>query len=486
MVGKRIFRFKGLSKSICGYITVYLSLMLGIIITFITTMLMGICIHTIRFEAECVMDMGMDSIFAEYHREMLNRYGLFFIDSSYGSQVCSKEYTKSHLLRYMNKNFSGKADNLTKNITGIHGDNGELSNISYATDNMGEVLLYQICQYEKDRYFLDMADGALENVDIEKILEEYGSLEAERESAANKVDSIMEEINSGLDEDEDPYSISNPADSVEYLSDSNVLYYAFGDVGQLPLESVILSDYVSKRSISEGTGLRSYQQLPVTHKLILEKYIFENCGYYEHIRDNSRLSYQIEYLLAGKASDLENLEEISETIFKTRYVINMSYLLSNTARQEEALAMATLACTIIGQPELVEAVKYTILFAWGYAESAKDLRILFDGHSLSLTKTDNSWNTPLSQLITFKQHLDIYMVPTGNINYETYLKGFFILKDTKTLTLRLMDVMEMDIRETRGNSYFKMDGQIYQMTASVNISSCLGYGCNIARGYSYE
>lgn len=470
-----------------GYITVYLSLMLGLIITFITTMLIGIRIHTIRFETECVMDMGLDSVFAEYHRELLKQYGLLFIDSSYGSSIPSKDYTCSHLLHYMNSNFSNNSKNIfSKNLTSIRADNATLSNISYGSDNRGEVLLYQICQYEKDKNFLDMADGISEKANIEEILSEYEGKAAERDGASNKVESIMEEVNGSLEEEEVPYEISNPADAVESLTESSVVYYALGDINKMTPKSVNISDYISHRSYVNGVGLRSYQKISPLNKVILEKYIFEKCGYHKRLKENSKLCYQIEYLIAGKESDLENLEKVAEDIFKTRYVINMAHLFSSADKQTQAQELASAVCVAIGNPELIEAVKYTILFAWGYAESAKDLRILYDGHSLSAVKTDAEWNTPISQIVVFKEYLDSYSIPNGSLSYENYLKGFLLLKDTEEITMRLMDIMEMDIRETVGNSSFKMDGQIYQLTASVNVSSGYGYGCNITRGYSYE
>ena len=49
-----------------------------------------------------------------------------------------------------------------------------------------------------------------------------------------------------------------------------------------------------------------------------------------------------------------------------------------------------------------------------------------------------------------------------------------------------VDIMEMDIRRTPGNSAFMMDRQVYQLTADVNVSSGYGYDCSIKRFYSYE
>lgn len=473
-----------------GYITVYLALTLGILISLITTMLYGIRVHTIRFETECSMDMGLDSIFAEYNREMLSRYGLLFIDSSYGGSVPSADYTKSQLLYYMNLNFDHKgAGVFSKDLTGLNADNAFLEGVSYASDNSGEVLRYQIVQYMKSKYGVGVADDMLNNtVDMDSLLGKYDSYARQREEAEEKVRSIVDDANSKKDKDDDPVTISNPADSVDKLSSSNALYFALGDKTNLNMNAINLNSYISKRGYTNGAGLRSTQTKAdgLVSKAIIEKYIFNKCGYYDHERAGSALNYQIEYIIKGQDSDLKNLEKIAEDIFKTRYVINMAYLMTDTAKQAEAEVIATIAACLLLLPELIDAIKLTILFAWGYVESAKDLRMLFAGNNLPIVKNSGNWNTPLYQLIGYRRYLDDYKVTGGELSYETYLAGFLALENTDKMTMRLCDIMEMDIRQTPGNGNFMMDGQIYQLTAEVNVSSKYGYGCNIRRFYTYE
>ena len=52
--------------------------------------------------------------------------------------------------------------------------------------------------------------------------------------------------------------------------------------------------------------------------------------------------------------------------------------------QQEALAWILSAVFL--SPEIKDALKLTILFAWTYAESVKDVRILMDGNPLPLIK----------------------------------------------------------------------------------------------------
>ena len=475
-----------------GYITVYVALSLGIILSLITTMLIAARNRTIRFQTECVADLGINSLLAEYNRELLQQYKLFFIDSAYGSGNGNPENVAKHLIHYMNINYDECSSGIFgkgKDLTACRADNALISGISYASDNKGRVLRYQIDRYMKAIYGLDMISDSINNEkDLEAYLSDYDAYCGERDSANGQVDEIMNELNSNLEEDEEPYSISNPADSVGTLTPGTALYYAVKDPAAMRFGRTDISGLISGRNIRDGEGLRPYQKAPddLVSRQLFYKYIFDQCGYYSDEKDGSALTYQIEYLIVGKDSDMENMEEIADKIFKTRYAINMAYLMSSGSKQMEAEEMALAATSAIGLPELTEAVKWTILFAWGYAESAKDMRILYDGHGLTLIKTDASWNTPLAQMVAFAACLDDYTPPGGDMDYKKYLTLFLESADYDRTTMRLMDIMEMDIRLTPGNSNFRMDNAIYQFYATANISSAYNYDCSIKRFATYE
>ena len=70
--------------------------------------------------------------------------------------------------------------------------------------------------------------------------------------------------------------------------------------------------------------------------------------------------------------------------------------------------------------------------------------------------------------------------------YKDFLYSFIFFENKKKCNMRLMDVMEMDIRLTNGNAHFRMNDQIYQLKARVNVSGSYGYGYEITRSYSYR
>ena len=471
-----------------GYITVYFALILGLIIVLTVTVIEGARRQTIRFETECVMDAALNSIFAEYSRAMLDRYGLLFIDDSYG-ETGNEDNTKNHFLHYMNMNFDkGKANIMFNDITSIRVDNADLSEISFASDRDGEVLAYQIVQYMKTETGIALLDTSMYNPFETDYEEKFNDYKAQREALDEQIAQYVEDYNKTLPEGEEPVSISNPADAVEKEPNDGVLYYAFGD-RQLSGKYVNTAEYISNRGYVNGYGLYDSQESPFgkAEEILYMTYLFDKLGYESKEIDNSALDYQLEYLLEGKETDISNLRNVVRKIFCIRYVTNMAYLLTDGEKKEEAKVIATIASTLIGSPEITEAVQYSILLAWGYAESAKDLRILFDGHKLSPIKTSADWNTTLAELLYFKSNLSNYKIPSnGILDYKTYLIGFLVLASDKNINMRLMDVMEMDIRLTAGNSKFRMDNQIYQMSVKANVSSSFGYGCSIKRNYSYR
>ena len=54
-----------------GYITIFLSLSLTLILSLVFTVIEGARISAIRMKFECVTDIGMNSVLAEYNRELL-------------------------------------------------------------------------------------------------------------------------------------------------------------------------------------------------------------------------------------------------------------------------------------------------------------------------------------------------------------------------------------------------------------------------------
>ena len=136
-----------------GAITVFLSLVLTIVLSLILAVTEVARISAIRMKFECVADIGMNSVLAEYHRQMLEQYDLLFVDMSYGTGSASIFNTQAHLKQYMQKNYeTDSAIGLLRFRDFLAMDAGEASITEYsvASDQCGEVLKRQVTDYMKD------------------------------------------------------------------------------------------------------------------------------------------------------------------------------------------------------------------------------------------------------------------------------------------------------------------------------------------------
>ena len=50
------------------------------------TLIEGAAVGATRLQAELAADLGLDSVFAEYHRELMKQYGVFYICLLYTSR----------------------------------------------------------------------------------------------------------------------------------------------------------------------------------------------------------------------------------------------------------------------------------------------------------------------------------------------------------------------------------------------------------------
>lgn len=480
-----------------GYITCYLALTVGILLSLIFTLFEAIRVQTIRMEIEGVMDVSLFSIFGEFHRELLNQYELFFIDSSYGEGKPEIAKSEEHLQYYMNQNFEKQKIGgiiSIRDLTNLHSDNIEFTEYSYATDAQGAVLKTQILDYmqlKKGVISLDKIMSNNKTIEIQQKNER--DFDKEWDAAEEELWSLIEEKKKDFIDPETgeqiPIEFDNPASHIKNIKAQGTLGLVLSKETAISTRFVSLKEYYSYRAAKQGKGKLTLKESVLdktTGRLLLNEYFMEKCSHYQTTLEKAVMKYQIEYLLHGRDNDLENLEATVEDILRIREGINFVHLLSDSNKLNEADALALLLSAVFLSPEIKDALKLTILFAWNYAESVKDVRILMDGNQLPLQKTREYWNTPLVQLFSFTSHLGEYKTSGEGLKYQDYLQFFLSLKKEEELLKKFADICEMDIRETNANQDFQMDGCIYSVSAKANVSSEYGYGYEITRKYKYE
>ena len=484
--GQRHVRLQTKEK---GSITVFLSLSLMIILSLVLALFQGARIGAVRMKTECVADIATNSVLAEYSRQLYEQYGLLMVDSSYGLDSHTIHNSQERLKHYVQKNFErslyGRASN-AQTLTAMYCKDARISGYSLATDNEGAPLERQILAYMSAEPVGALMSDVLENVGS---LEGSGFNSTNVDEMANEnqetIDSIELPKVKNEDGEEETIAIGNPADAVNSQRGLSVLGLAVKDRSRISMARIDGAAYASKRTLQKGTGLDDKDSVSDGEKILLDRYYYEKCSRYGHELEKAVLKYQLEYLIFGQDSDYANLEKMAQTLLFWRQASNLMYLLSCGPKMQEAELMATALSAVILCPELMEPIKYSIIFAWTFAESISDLRILFEGGRVPLFKSDATWNLGLFEMFDFRGNYKKADCGEG-LYYEDYLRMKAFMTSGKEKLSHMMDVIEMDVRNTMGNSCFRMDDCIDVMRADITVGTRFGYEAHIERIFGYE
>lgn len=474
-----------------GYITVFLSLSLTLILSLVFTVIEGARISAVRMKFECVTDIGMNSVLAEYHRELLKQYDLLFVDTSYCGPHSDIANTEEHLRGYVQRNLhpeGGASSYGGKDFLAMNMEMAEILEYSIASDDDGAVLKRQVTDYMGDYPTGAILDRIGGNVNLLQgsgfDSTDVGAWRQEYESQIEAIGLPEREVEEGKFEE---VPLNNPADLANATRSSGVLNLVLEDTGAVSAVKVDLEDYISHRPDRKcGTGLctEAAEVGGEPNELVFQAYLLEKCGYYGEEMEKALLKYQIEYILAGEDTDWQNLEQVAKKLLLWREASNVIYILSDSAKVAEAQAMAAALTAVTLLPALMEPVKYTILFAWAYVESLQDVKTLLSGGRVPIVKTAADWKTGINCIKDVRGSL-VEDSGGNGLNYKEYLQIMLFLQDAKTRTERAMDIMEMDIRRTPGNARFCLDGCFDVFQARLSVASRFGYSYEMTRRYGF-
>lgn len=481
-----------------AYLTVYLALSLTALIAVVMVLVTGVKKNTIRMEEELALDTAGYSALAEYDRELLERYDLFFIDASYGTDNPESGKIGEHIKQYANKNLQGNRL-FQSRLTRIG-----LQDVEVATDWGGEVFKRQIIEYEEEHFGL----AALEDLLPEGWRQSFGLFDEDkwskkREENAAELSAQKPPVKtvekqryneetgeSETYEEEEEVPIEDPATYVNELRKKGLLSLVVEDTSKISSKAVHLEEYISHRNDRmQGTGpLQEREErrsflTGAKEEVLLQAYIFQKFGRYGKERENAALEYQVEYLIGKKASDTENLRAVVRRLTLIREAANAAYLYGDGAKRAEISAMAAAVSAVTLAPYLQPLLETSILFAWAYIESIQDVKVLLEGGRVPLVKTSSSWRTDLGSIRHFAGD-GTEGGETEGFTYEQYLAALLLMEKEEDLLFSMMDVIEMDIRKTAYHENFRMDGCVSGFRVAAEFEDDSG-DCSFLRAYYY-
>lgn len=303
-----------------------------------------------------------------------------------------------------------------------------------------------------------------ENIDeiisgLTQLSEEFSGFAMENLDIAYSVNSIPKE-EAGI------------LDYIKNLMNEGVLGLVIDNPGQISGELV------------ENTGLPSldYNPSPDSNglgdivensprKAVYGEYLIRHFGNYVNVFDDTKLSYELEYILEGKNSDKENLAAVVNDLILLREGCNLIYLLKDSAKRNEALQMATALAGFTGLPVLVTVTQFAILAAWAYGESILDVRNLLSGEKVPILKEGSEWNLSLKGVKNLSNLADSpNSTAERGLNYSQYLRIALLMQDKTVQYYRTMDVIQMNICK-RENVSFRLGQCIDNVKVKVDYTA---------------
>lgn len=469
-----------------GYLTVFLSLILSVMLSLCLLLVLGARENSRRMEIECVTDIGMNNILAEYHRELLKQYALFFIDTSYGTANASYRQTAAHLRDYIACNFGGEGillSALYRDLLKLEIGEVDITAVSAASDDGGAVLRRQAVDVMYQRVgisYLKQVENWI-NTTREYRLDTRDVLQERKETLAKLGE--WEEFYVGSSAENETGNLGN---SVVSLWKAGVLSFVVKEPDKLSACGTDLRQYLSSRQRLCGTGINPALRFSdgFWEQLLFHEYVLAYTGRYDRQKEDSLLKYQTEYILSGKAKDLDNLKSVVYKLLGIRAAANLIHVLSSEEKCMVAEAMAGIIASFLTMPEAAPVFTAVLIITWAMAESLYDVSQLLKGGRIPLLKSELEWHYGLEAIFDFSGTFEEEKEECG-LSYPDYLRVMLALQDKETTSYRLMDIMEMDIRQTQGNENFRMDGCIDSLTASLSYHGADGKSYYIVRSYGY-
>ena len=427
-----------------GSITIFLSLLLILMLAAMFTFLEAARVWGLDKKSETDAIQTSNSLLAEYQTDLWEDYGLLFLDGCYGTDTFAVSSLGERAAVFSARNLDIHAfdsvltDISSWNLLGMEVYETEILNYELATDNDGAAF----CQEAAARMESEISLSAVKSI-YSYIIGSSG--EEEEEETVEVEETDMQVI-----------LTENPLDVIADLKEGGILGVVLSGESVSDKE-IDLSESLAERSLQSGTFDTAEWSGNWTERILFHEYLLT---YYDNCTDEEEgkvLDYEIEYLIAGKSSDKANLKAVVNRLIALREAVNLAYLQTDSEKQETALAAAAFLCTAALSPELIPAVKQSLLAAWAYAESLSDVRLLLQGEKVALAKTSDQWNTDLLNLSSTITDTDSGQ--NSGLTYEQYLHLLLWAADDADLAYRAMDLIEQ-------NAGIRMDTQIAAFSGS--------------------
>lgn len=464
-----------------GSITIFAALSLALILSFLFVLLEAGRVKGLQTYAVEKSRMGLESVGAEYQRLLWQDYRLLCLDGSYGGTDFSMEYVSGVLKSWIDKNLSVRGPG--GNLLSMQLADVETEKYELLTDGEGSVFLHRIAENMKEDLPFEVAQLLYEKykngTDEEKkskmncVEDAQAAIEdAKKEAGEGDGSSCANETGQtgeGNQNAESTLPQENPLDIVLDIK-QNPLLVMVVDINAISGNAVDFSDSLMERKCERGT-VDSEKKTGWYEKILAVEYLGRFFSDYTRPAGNHALAYEMEYIIGGKSSDRENLEAVLERLLLLREAANVTHILADSVKRNQAGVIASALAGFTGNPAIIKVVQAGVVAAWAYLESVQDLRALLQGSKIALIKSREQWTVDIEHLSESFQRTSKAQECSNGLSYTEYLKQFLFMSEVKNLSYRAMNLMEQNIQCKQGYQNCRMDYMISRMDYSLHYAA---------------
>ena len=408
-------------KKLNGSVTVFLALSMTGFLMLCLTLAEGTRVYFMKVQSASAMDLAEFSVLSEYQNELLEKYGVFFLDLDYEQ---GKEHTG--ILEQRAEKY------LQSNTTEIETVTVCADNFRRATDGKGTPFFNQAVAYQKVKSgyivfeeLLEVADGFGEDVP------DLGELLEQNEDAAGSI----------LGESEDDqmkvlWDISLPG--ISFPSMEILTGMVLGTTDDLSQKSVDIGQRIENRTLEKGIGKQ--ESIGIVDMQLFHSYLFDHFTCYgeqKGEKSSEALEYQLEYIISGQGKDRDNLEDIMWRIFLLRAGGNYLFYHQDSGKAAVVQAEAAAIASLLANPELTGLIEEILYIVYAIEDGISETKQIFAGEKVPLYE-----NGIFSGL---------------ELGYKEYLFLFLNITGSTDKIYRCMDLIEMEVRNSSGYEEFRMD-----------------------------
>jgi len=292
----------------------------------------------------------------------------------------------------------------------------------------------------------------------------------------------MAELSKMLEDEEIEMPLEgNPITHVAKLREQSLLSLVMPSENPLSTLSISLDNHASKRTLRTGRGEfpNRINVSGVEQRLLYQEYVIEKFNHAtsklkdedeeSEGRDEGRqrnLAYEIEYILEGQGSDIQNLERVVAKILLIRMGLNLTHILTDREKKRQVSTLATKLS--VKAPVLKPFIETALMIAWAFGESIMDIRTLMEGNKVAILKTKDNWQLSLANLekLGTPGERSSGKDDDKGMSYEDFLRVFLFASNSNRITMRTIDRVEQNMWVELEKDFFKIDNCISKVRVS--------------------